>query len=122
MELLNLDELVELKRFVTIRGKRFVMADRSVGQLIESIVVSKSDTEMTELEYFEQMVKTVQTILPDAPESVIRSLNMRQIVALLEFANKDPNALAAEAADEARAQGKSGKVESVKEVPVTGEA
>ena len=122
MELLNLDELVELKRFVNIRGKRFVMADRSVGQLIESIVVSKSDTEMTELEYFEQMVKTVQTILPDAPESVIRSLNMRQIVALLEFANKDPNALAAEAADEARAQGKSGNVESVKEVPVTGEA
>ena len=46
-------------------------------------------------------------------------LSLRQMVALLEFVNTDPNKIAAEAEAQAKEEGKSGVVESI--TPVSGE-
>lgn len=124
MDLLNLDDLADIKRYVTIRKKKYLLADRSVGQMITAIKVAKAqpENEADEAQVFKSMVQMAQQIVPECPVDVIESLTARQIVALLQFANQDPNALAAEAATEARAKGKSGQVSSEKEVPVAGEA
>ena len=115
MDLLNLDELMTLERYVTLRGKRYGVNDRSVGQMIESIAIVKKNGIQSEEEFLESMVKTVKAVLPDAPEDVIRSMSLRQMVALLEFANSDPSKIAAEAEAQAKAEGKTGQVESVVE-------
>lgn len=119
MELLNLDELTTLERFVTLRGKRYPVADRSVGQMIESIAITRKGGVQTEEDFLNSMVKTVEAVIPDAPQEVIRSMSLRQMVALIEFVNQDPNKLAAEAEAQAKAEGKTGAVESV--APVSGE-
>lgn len=113
MELLNLDELTTVDRFVTLRGKRYAVNDRSVGQMLESVVMAKRAGTHTEEEFLESMISTVQSVIPDCPVDTIRSMNLRQMVALLEFVNQDPSALVAQAEAQAQSEGKSGNVESV---------
>lgn len=119
MELLNLDELSLLERYVSLRGKRYAVNDRSVGQMIESIAITRKGGIQTEEEFLASMVKTVEAVIPEAPSEVVRSMSLRQMVALLEFVNQDPNKIAEEAEAQAKADGKTGAVESV--VPVSGE-
>jgi len=116
LELFNLDELTTLERFVTLRGKRYPVVDRSVGQMIESIAMTRKGGVQTEEDFLNSMVKTVEAVIPDAPAEVIRSMSLRQMVALLEFVNTDPNKIAAEAEAQAKEEGKSGVVESVTSV------
>lgn len=115
MELLNLDELANVDRYVTVRGKRYAVYDRTVGHMLESVALARRTEAHTEEEFLEAMLKTVKTIIPDCPEEVVRSLSLRQMTALLEFVNRDPAQFVAEAQAEAEAQGKTGEVESVKE-------
>lgn len=121
MELLNLDDLTTIERVVTIRGQRYSVADRSVGQMIESLAMVKRGTKATEEQFLDSMVKTVKAILPDCPEEVVRSMSLRQMTALMEFVNQDPNKIAAEAVSEARESGQAGNVESEKELAKPGE-
>lgn len=121
MDLLNLDELTTLERYVNLRGKRYAVNDRSVGQMIESIAITKKGGIQTEEEFLQSMVKTVEAVIPDAPLEVVRSMSLRQMVMLLEFVNQDPDKLAKEVEEQARAEGKSGLVESEKEVAPAGE-
>lgn len=121
MDLLNLDELATLERFVSLRGKRYAVNDRSVGQMIEAINITKKAGVQTEEEFLDSMIKSVSAVIPDAPQDVIRSMSLRQMVALLEFVNQDPNKLAEQAEQAAKAQGKSGQVEDVVEVATQGE-
>lgn len=115
MDLLNLDELVTLERFVTLRGERYAVSDRSVGQMIEAINITKKGGVQKEEDFLDSMVKTVKAVIPDCPDSVVNSMSLRQMVALLEFVNTDPNKLAAEAEKAAQEQGKTGVVEDVVE-------
>lgn len=104
VDLLNLDELTELERCVTIRGKEYSVVERSVGVLLDSIKVAKSAALKSkgtnadkEQVFFEGMIKTIQTIIPECPEAVVRGLSMPQMLALFEFANRDPQRMAEEA-------------------------
>lgn len=101
MDLLNLDDLVEIERQVTIRGVQYPVVERSVGLLLDSIVVAKQaalrKNKPNEQVFFENMIKTIRTILPECPEEIVRGLTMPQMVAVLEFCNQDPNKLAAKA-------------------------
>lgn len=115
MDLLNLDELTNVDRFVTLRGKRYAVTDRSVGQMLESVVMAKRAGTHTEEEFLESMISTVKSVIPDCPVESIRSMNLRQMVALLEFVNQDPAQLVAQAEEDAKATGKAGQVESVVE-------
>lgn len=102
MDLLNLDELTELKREVTIRGINYAVVERSVGVMLDSIRVAKmaavkGKSKQTEDAFFENMIGTIQTIIPDCPLEIVRGLTMNQMVALFDFCNRDPNVMAEEA-------------------------
>jgi hypothetical protein len=124
MDLLNLDELTELNRVIAIRGVEYGVVERSVGVLLDSIKVAKAAASkgkgkgQSEETFFENMIKTIQTIIPECPESVVRGLSMPQMLAVFEFANRDPQKMAEEAlaAQEAKLNGE-GVVESEVEAP-----
>lgn len=102
MDLLNLDELTELQREVTIRGVNYAVVERSVGVMLDSIRVAKmamakGKTKQAEDEFFESMIKTIQTIIPECPVEIVRGLTMGQMTALFEFCNADPQKMAEEA-------------------------
>lgn len=123
MDLLNLDELTELNRVVTIRGVEYAVVERSVGVLLDSIKVAKAATTkgkkgQSEEVFFENMIKTIHTIIPECPIEVVRGLSMPQMIAVFEFANRDPQKMAEEAlaSHEAKLNGE-GVVESEAEAP-----
>jgi CRISPR/Cas system CMR subunit Cmr6 (Cas7 group RAMP superfamily) len=106
MDLLNLDELTELNRYVAIRGEQYQIVERSVGVLLDSMKVAKAAQQAgknkttngkSEEVFFENMIKTIETIIPDCPSAVVRGLTMQQMFAVFEFANRDPNKMAEEA-------------------------
>lgn len=101
MELLNIDDLVKPKRAIVVGGYEHVIAEQSIGQLIESIKLAKAvRTEDDPAFEFEQYVKAVQRLLPTCPEATIRGLTMRQLGAIMDFANKPDVEAVAEAAAE----------------------
>lgn len=121
MDLLNLDELIDVERQVTIRGVNYPVVERSIGVLLDSIKVAKQAAarrkgKQDEEAFLSDMIKTLRTIMPECPEEVVRGLSMPQMVAVLEFCNQDPNQMAAEAVAEAKASGEAGNVDSEKEV------
>lgn len=122
MDLLNLDELTELERRVTIRGTEYAVVERSVGVMLDSLKVAKAaatkkGSKQSEEVFFENMIKTIQTIIPECPEAVVRGLSMAQMIAVFEFANQDPQKMAEEALASQEARLKDGVVESESEVP-----
>lgn len=112
MDLLNLDELVELERHVNIRGVEYAVVERSVGVLLDSIKVAKSVAKKNrnEEEFFESMIRTIRTIIPECPEEVVRGLTMAQMLAVFEFANRDPQKMAEEAVNDQAARAENGEV------------
>lgn len=103
MDLLNLDALVEVQRCVTLRGKQYEVAERSVGVMLDAVAMARSaaakNPDQDDMESFlTDMVKTIRTILPTCPEEVVRSMSLPQMSALITFANTDPQDLAARAA------------------------
>lgn len=123
MDLLNLDELTELERRVAIRGTEYAIVERSVGVMLDSLrvaksAVSKGKGKQSEEVFFENMIKTIQTIIPECPEAVVRGLSMAQMIAVFEFANQDPQKMAEEAlANQEARLTKGGVVESEVEAP-----
>lgn len=123
-DLLNLDELLEIEREVTIRGVNYPIVERSVGVMLDSLKIAKRQgssrggKKVSEEEFFQDMLKTLKTIIPDAPDEVLRGLTMRQMVAVLEFCNQNPEDLAEKVMKEGE------KVEGGKtqEVALSGEA
>lgn len=114
MDLLNLDELLELERTVVIRGVSYPIVERSVGVMLDSIRVAKKAARKSQNEetFFEDMIKTIRTMIPECPEEVVRGLTMPQMIALMNFVNTDPNVLAEEAVAAAKEKGESGEVVS----------
>lgn len=122
MDLLNLDELTELERRVAIRGTEYAIVERSVGVMLDSLRVAKAATrggkKQSEETFFENMIKTIQTIIPECPEAVVRGLSMAQMIAVFEFANQDPQKMAEEAlANQEARLTEGGVVESEVEAP-----
>lgn len=123
-DLLNLDELLEIEREVTIRGVNYPIVERSVGVMLDSLKIAKRQgssrggKKVSEEEFFQDMLKTLKTIIPDAPDEVLRGLTMRQMVAVLEFCNQNPEDLAEKVMKEGE------KVEggATQEVALSGEA
>lgn len=121
MDILNIDELVTPERTIVLRGKSYSVVDRSVGLLLDSIRAVKQQearnkNKVSEDVVLENMLRTIQTILPECPVEVIRGLQMHQMVAIIEFCNQDPNKMAEEAVAEQEKAGKSGDVVDSKEV------
>lgn len=102
MKLLNIDDLVTPKRAVKICGYEHQIAEQSVGQLIESAKMSKAqrDNQDDVISRFEDFVATVKRMLPTCQEDVLRGLTIKQLVAIVDFANEPDEAAVQEAAGE----------------------
>lgn len=119
VDLLNIDELSGPERRVTIRGVEYAVVDRSVGLMLDSVRAVKQQTKKGKVDeetFFNNIIKTLRTILPECPEEVVRGLSMPQMMAILDFCNQDPNRMADEAVKEAQASGNEGDVNDVKAV------
>lgn len=91
IELLNLDELVSENRVVTIRGNEYPLADQTVGQMLMAMKESKKANAMNSADpevVLSKMLGLCAELLPTCPESVLNSLNINQMNALIEFASK----------------------------------
>lgn len=102
MKLLNIDDLVTPKRAVKIGGYEHQIAEQSVGQLIESAKMSKAqrDDQDDAVSRFEDFVATVKRMLPTCQEDVLRGLTIKQLVAIVDFANAPDEEAVQEAAGE----------------------
>lgn len=98
MELLNLDELaVGVKRQVQIKGKTYDLAERQLGQMIAAIQrvkeFEKAESSGSNLDISEavamNLIESAKQLLPDCPKKTLEACSMRQLSALLEFANVD---------------------------------
>lgn len=124
MDLLNIDELSGPERKVTIRGVQYAVVDRSVGLMLDSIRAVKQaeaakgrkGKAVDEEVFFENMIRTLQTIIPECPLEVTRGLSLGQMMAILDFVNQDPNKMAADAVKEAAEAGNTGDVNDSQEV------
>ena len=121
--ILNIDELVTVKRQLTLRGETYDIVEQSVGLMLDSInAIKQADKrrggkKMDEAESLERMLKTLQTLVPECPEHVLRGLTMVQMIAILNFCNQDPNRQAEEAQAEAsEAERAAGETNQVVEV------
>lgn len=100
-KLLNIDDILQTERVIVLQGKEYKIVDQSIGQMIEAIQLSESlKSEANELTIANQIVKTVETIIPDCPKKVIHSLPMNALNAILEFANASAKEVAERSADE----------------------
>lgn len=101
MKLLNIDDLVKPNRAIVIGGHQHQIAEQSVGQLIESAKLAKLQSENGDgVEQFEQFVRTVSRLIPTCPETTIRGLTVKQMIAIVDFANEPDEAVIAEAVAE----------------------
>jgi hypothetical protein len=108
MKLLNLDELVTVERYVTLRGVRYAVAERTIGVLVAGLQAAQAQEaagEVNQAKFFEDLIKTLRSILPELPEEVASSLSMEQAVAIINFASQDPKTLADAVSQEAPAEG-----------------
>lgn len=104
VKLLNLDELIVVKRVVRIGGNEYPVAEQTLGEMLARIALSKEakiDNDDPSAVIL-QLKRTAQQILPSAPESLIDAMTVDQIVKLIEFVNNSDASIAAkaEAADQ----------------------
>ena len=99
MELLNLDELIDVKRQVTIGGMSYDVADQTVGEMVEALRTAKTvqDNADDGEVMLSAMVSTAKRLIPDCPKDQIDRMTMRQLAALIEFASASDEQVAAEA-------------------------
>ena len=106
MKLFNLDELVTKKRSVRLFGCEYVIAERTVGQMISALKMVESEGSDEPEIILEQLIETAQNILPDCPREHIERLNMKQIQALIQFASESDEMTEESAQEENEIEGK----------------
>lgn len=109
MNLLNLDALVDNKREVQLGGKVYRVAEQTVGMMLKAIEVAKqAKSEKDGEEIFLDLVEAARHIVPDCSDSVLHSMNFRQLTALVEFgvATEEDAATRADDGDEETPEGK----------------
>lgn len=87
MKLLNIDDLAKPSRAIVIGGYEHQIAEQSVGQLIESVKMAAQATEKDAAYDFEMLVKSVKRLVPTCVEETIRGLTVKQLIAIINFAN-----------------------------------
>lgn len=84
MNLLNLDEVVGVKRSVVLFGSEYSIKDQTLGDMILAMKDADS-TDDSEAAVIESLLKQAHSILPDCPKDVLGKMNLRQLKALTDF-------------------------------------
>lgn len=114
MKLLNLDELVEINREVTLLGENYRVAEQSVGMMLTAMKAAEDAKNGTgdEMDMFREMVKTTKNILPTCPTEIIEKMTIRQMAAVVDFATaSDTEVVASTEASEDEVSSDEGKPE-----------
>jgi hypothetical protein len=85
---LNIDELVQEKKVLTLKGVDYTMHVITVGEFIELMRDQKNQEDMDALpvaERVQKLVEQIQKAFPDIPTEHLTSLNLEQLTAIIKF-------------------------------------
>lgn len=101
VKLLNLDDLVVVKRVIQLGGKDYPVAEQTIGEMLARLSLAKEAESVTNdpVKILQSLRDTARQILPTMEENLVDSLNMNQIVRLIEFVNEADAEVAAKAAE-----------------------
>ncbi|MFQ2465707.1 hypothetical protein L1871_22725 (plasmid) [Aeromonas caviae] len=106
MKLLNLDDLFPNQRFVRIKGVEYPIVEQSLGSLIQALKQERDIDRNDQVAVFESMLVSAGTLIPEAPAEVLRTLSIRQLTAVVQFASASdehlPDAKTSESAEEGK--------------------
>ena len=102
MNYLNLDEIAPPTKTITIKGKTYEVRPMSVGAFVENVKEAQKIDENSPVE--EQLEATIRALLrqTDAPEEVLRALNLDQLTKLSQFVRGELDKEIAEGAEAAK--------------------
>ena len=86
MKLLNLDDLFPNQRFVRIKGVEYPIVEQSLGSMIQALKLERDVDRNDQVAVFEGMLASAGSMIPDAPAEVLRTLSIRQLTAVVQFA------------------------------------
>ncbi|MFQ1907476.1 hypothetical protein ACK36G_18765 [Aeromonas veronii] len=86
MKLLNLDDLFPNQRFVRIKGVEYPIVDQSLGAMIQALKQEREIDRNDQVAVFEGMLASAGSMIPEAPAEVLRTLSIRQLTAVVQFA------------------------------------
>lgn len=106
MKLLNLDDLFPNQRFVRIKGVEYPIVEQSLGSLIQALKQERDIDRNDQVAVFESMLVSASALIPEAPAEVLRTLSIRQLTAVVQFAAASdeqlPDAKTSESAEEGK--------------------
>lgn len=97
-KVLNLDELAQEERVLTLKGTSYAMKEMSVQEFISATrdaekeqakATAEGATELELSEVMEKLVDMISDSFPTCPKDELNSLKMHQINAILEFMKGD---------------------------------
>ena len=113
MKILNVDQYSSANRQITFAGQTYPVEEPNVQQFIDNLKAAedleKSEAKNESLsDSFEQAVKSIKQAIPSMPETVIRTLKISAITAILQFirGELDPEAVQTKDGTEAGAEKK----------------
>lgn len=86
MKLLNLDDLFPNQRFVRIKGVEYPIVEQSLGAMIQALKQERDIDRNDQVAVFEGMLASAGSMIPEAPAEVLRTLSIRQLTAVVQFA------------------------------------
>ncbi|WP_429236410.1 hypothetical protein [Aeromonas salmonicida] len=106
MKLLNLDDLFPNQRVVRIKGVEYPIVEQSLGSMIQALKLERDVDRNDQVAVFEGMLTSAGSMIPDAPAEVLRTLSIRQLTAVVQFAAASDEQLPDAEAPESAEQGK----------------
>ncbi|QQM77842.1 hypothetical protein JJJ22_20835 (plasmid) [Aeromonas caviae] len=106
MKLLNLDDLFPNQRFVRIKGVEYPIVEQSLGSLIQTLKQERDIDRNDQVAVFESMLVSAGTLIPEAPAEVLRTLSIRQLTAVVQFAAANDEQLPDTKTSESAEEGK----------------
>ena len=97
-QVLNLDELAQEERVLTLGGKNYTMKEMSVREFIHATreaekaqkeAEKEGATELEMSEVMEKLVGMISDAFPDCPKEALSGLKIVQLNAILEFMKGD---------------------------------
>ena len=106
MKLLNLDDLFPNQRFVRIKGVEYPIVEQSLGSMIQALKLERDVDRNDQVAVFEGMLVSASALIPEAPAEVLRTLSIRQLTAVVQFAAASDEQLPDDKTSESAEEGK----------------
>lgn len=86
MEVLNLDQLADVQRTLTVLGVDYPVMEMTVGAFIETSEEAKRLETITDnAEQLRATIRLIKLSVPDIPEEVLRRMNFKKLYTVVRF-------------------------------------